>query len=93
MPDAGAALALRLVKPHEVLTGPLLKFVQVALDGIPSFYCVNCTAQLCIICKLAEGYTTKKWKMVFVTVCWVFKIRGALLSACLVYINPFQDNS
>ncbi|KAK4822221.1 hypothetical protein QYF61_011862, partial [Mycteria americana] len=28
--------ALGLVEPHEVSIGPLLKFVQVALDGIPS---------------------------------------------------------
>jgi len=35
--------------------GPLLKLVQVPLDGIPSFWCVNCTTQLGVICKLAEG--------------------------------------
>jgi len=29
-------LALGLVEPHEVHTGPLLKLVQVPLDGIPS---------------------------------------------------------
>lgn len=33
---------------------PLLKLVQVSLDGTPSSYCVTCTAQLCVICKLAE---------------------------------------
>jgi len=48
-------LALGLVEPHEVHTGPLLKLVQVPLDGIPSFWCVNCTTQLGVICKLAEG--------------------------------------
>ena len=35
--------------------GPLLKLVQVHLDGILSFRCVNCTTQLGVICKLAEG--------------------------------------
>lgn len=39
---------------HErVLLGPVLKLVP--LDGIPSFCCVNCTAHLCVICKLAAG--------------------------------------
>ena len=33
--------------------GPFLKPVQVTLDGIPSFYCINCTAWCHL--KLAEG--------------------------------------
>jgi len=48
-------LAVGLVEPHEVHTGPLLKLVQVPLDGIPSFWCVSCTAHPGVICKLAEG--------------------------------------
>jgi len=48
-------VALGLVEHHEVHTGPLLKLVQVSLAGIPSFWCVNCTTQLGVICKLAEG--------------------------------------
>ena len=48
-------LALGLVEPHEVHTGPLLKLVQVPLDGIPSFCHVNCTTQLGVVCKLTEG--------------------------------------
>ncbi|KAK4816343.1 LOW QUALITY PROTEIN: hypothetical protein QYF61_015657 [Mycteria americana] len=47
--------ALGLVEPHEVHTGPLLQLVQVPLDDIPSFWCVSCTTQLGVICKLAEG--------------------------------------
>ncbi|KAK4819472.1 LOW QUALITY PROTEIN: hypothetical protein QYF61_004698 [Mycteria americana] len=47
--------ALGLVEPHEVHTGPLLQLVQVPLDDIPSFWRVNCTTQLGVICKLAEG--------------------------------------
>jgi len=35
--------------------GPSLRLVQVLLDGIPSSWCVNCTTQLGVICKLAEG--------------------------------------
>ena len=35
--------------------GPLLKPVQVPLDGFPSFQYINCTTQLGAICKLAEG--------------------------------------
>lgn len=34
--------------------GPLSSSVHVSLDGILSFYCVNCITQLGI-CKLAEG--------------------------------------
>lgn len=34
--------------------GPILKLVQVPLDGIPSFCCVNCTAQIYVIWKLAN---------------------------------------
>ena len=48
-------LVLGLVEPHEVHMGPLLELVQVPLDGILSVRCVNCTTQLCVICKLAEG--------------------------------------
>jgi len=48
-------LALGLVEPHEVHTGPLLELVQVPLDGILSFWCVNCTTQFGVVCKLAEG--------------------------------------
>jgi len=48
-------LALSLVEPHEVHTGPFLELVQVPLDGIPSFWCVSCTTQLGVVCKLAEG--------------------------------------
>jgi len=48
-------LALGLVEPHEVHMGPPLRLVQVSLDDIPSFWCVNCTTQLGVICKLAEG--------------------------------------
>ena len=35
--------------------GPLLQTVQVPLDGFPSFQCIDCTTQLGVICKLAEG--------------------------------------
>ncbi|KAK4817103.1 hypothetical protein QYF61_027966 [Mycteria americana] len=47
--------ALGLVEPHEVHIGPLLQLVQVPLDDILSFWHVNCTTQLGVICKLAEG--------------------------------------
>ena len=48
-------LALGLVEPHEVHTGPLLKLVQVPLDGILSLRHVDHTTQLSVICKLAGG--------------------------------------
>ncbi|KAK4825246.1 hypothetical protein QYF61_025645, partial [Mycteria americana] len=48
-------LALGLVEPHDVHTGPLFQLVQVPLDGIPSLRRVNCTTQLGVACKLAEG--------------------------------------
>ncbi|PKU44713.1 hypothetical protein llap_4987 [Limosa lapponica baueri] len=38
--------ALRLVEPHGVHMGQLLKAVQVPLDGILSIICVNYTTQL-----------------------------------------------
>ncbi|KAK4814944.1 LOW QUALITY PROTEIN: hypothetical protein QYF61_006888, partial [Mycteria americana] len=47
--------ALGLVEPHEVHRGPLLQLAQVPLDDIPSFLHVNCTTQLGVDCKLAEG--------------------------------------
>ena len=34
--------------------GSLLQPVQVPLDGFPSFQCTDCTAELGVICKLAE---------------------------------------
>ncbi|PKU42672.1 serine-rich hypothetical protein [Limosa lapponica baueri] len=49
------SLALGLVEPHKVYMSPLLKLVHVSPDGIPSLRRVNCTTQLGVICKLAEG--------------------------------------
>jgi len=48
-------LALGPVEPLEVLTGPFFELVLVPLDVIPSFWCVSCTTQLGVICKLAKG--------------------------------------
>ena len=48
-------LVLGFAEPHEVYLGPLLQPVQVSLDVIPSFMCVDQTTQLGIICKLDEG--------------------------------------
>jgi len=48
-------LALGLLEPHQVHVGPLLKLVQVPLDGISFFCCINRTTQLSVVCKLAEG--------------------------------------
>ena len=48
-------LALGLVEPHEVHTGPLLKLIQVPVDGISSLRGVNHTTELGVICKFAEG--------------------------------------
>jgi len=48
-------LALGPVEPREVHMGPLLKLVQVPLDGILSLRCINCTTWLAVICKFAEG--------------------------------------
>ena len=47
--------ALGLAEPHEVHVGPPLKPVKVPLDGIPSLWHINCTAQLGVVCRLAEG--------------------------------------
>ena len=41
--------------PHEVRTDPPLKPVQVPLDGILSLRFVDCTTQLGVVGKLAEG--------------------------------------
>lgn len=43
------------VEPHEVHLGPLLEPVWVSLNGIPSLECVDCTPQIGVILKLAEG--------------------------------------
>jgi len=48
-------LALGFVEFCEVDIGPLLKPVKVPLDGIPSLRCVDCSTQLCIMHKVAEG--------------------------------------
>jgi len=48
-------LALGLVEPHEVRTGPPLKPVKVPLDGILSLQHVDCTTQLGVVGRLVEG--------------------------------------
>ena len=35
--------------------GPLLQPLQVPLDGFPSLQCIDCTAHVGVVCKLAEG--------------------------------------
>ena len=47
-------LALGLIEPHEVCTGPPLKPAQVPLDGIPSRQRGDRTTQLGVVGKLAE---------------------------------------
>jgi len=49
-------LALGLVEPHEVHTGPPLRVVKVPLDSIPSLMCADCTAQLGVLGKLLGVY-------------------------------------
>jgi len=48
-------LALGLVELCEFHTGPLLELVRVPLDGVPSFWCVNCTTQLGVDNELIES--------------------------------------
>lgn len=48
-------LALDLVEPREAPMDPLLKPVEVSLDGIPSLRHVNHTTQLVVASKFAEG--------------------------------------
>ena len=48
-------LALGLVEPHEVHMDPLLELVQMPLNGTLSLRRVNCTTQLGVVSKLAEG--------------------------------------
>ena len=47
--------ALGLAEPQQVLVGQLLQPAQVPRDGFPSLQRINCTAQLGVIRKLAEG--------------------------------------
>lgn len=48
-------LGLVLLRSHEISMGPLVKLIQVPLDGIPTFRNVSHTIQLGIICKLPGG--------------------------------------
>ncbi|KAJ7418070.1 hypothetical protein BTVI_30587 [Pitangus sulphuratus] len=48
-------LILPLYSALEVPKDPLLELVQVSLDGIPSFRCVNHTTQLGVTCKFADS--------------------------------------
>jgi len=34
--------------------GPFFRLVQVPVDGIPCFYCINCTTELSLVYSLAE---------------------------------------
>lgn len=48
-------LALGLVELHKIHTGPPFKPVHVPLDAIPSVLHVDCTTQLGVVSKIAEG--------------------------------------
>lgn len=52
-------IALGLAELHGALIDPLLNFSQVSLGGILSFSCINCTAQLQVICRLSEDAASK----------------------------------
>ena len=52
--DPDADLALGFVEPHEVHLNPLLSLPR-SLNGIPSLWCADCTPQLSVVHKLAEG--------------------------------------
>ena len=45
---------LHFIELHYIFVGPLLKSVQVPLNDIPFFYCVNYTTHLDVVSKLAE---------------------------------------
>ena len=47
--------ALDLVESHYIHMGPVFKSAQVPIDDIPSFCFSNCTTQLSVISKFAEG--------------------------------------
>ena len=51
----GRTCALGLIELHEFCTAPPLKPVRVPLDGVPSLQHVDCTTQLGVTSKLAEG--------------------------------------
>ena len=53
-PTHGQDLGLGFAEAHEVCTGPLLKPVQVPLDGVPSLQPVDHTTSLGVVSKLAE---------------------------------------
>lgn len=53
-PDQVLELVLGLVELHKLHVGSLFKPGQAPLDGIPSFYPVNCTSQLGVISELAD---------------------------------------
>lgn len=46
VPEKVQHFAFGIVQPHLVHVGPRLKLVQVLLDGILSFCCINCLAEV-----------------------------------------------
>ena len=48
-------LALSLVEPHTVSFGPLIQFVQIPLQSLPTLKQIDTPTQLGVICKLSEG--------------------------------------
>jgi len=48
-------LALGCAELHQTSGGPPFESLEIPLNGIPSFHCVNSTTQLAVISKRAEG--------------------------------------
>ncbi|KAK4820477.1 LOW QUALITY PROTEIN: hypothetical protein QYF61_027938, partial [Mycteria americana] len=84
--------ALGLVEPHEVHAGPLLQLVQVPLDDIPSFWPVNCTTQLGVICKLAEGALDLAVDAIDENIEQHWSQYGPLRDTTLHLSNPYLSN-
>ena len=54
-PTQGQHLAPDLVEPHLVHMGLPFKLAEVSVDGTPSQCITNCTTQISVACKCAEG--------------------------------------
>ena len=63
-PNQVQDLTFGLIELHGVCIGPSLKLVKVPLGGIPSLQLVDCTTQLRIICRLAEGALLRDTKQI-----------------------------
>ncbi|KAF4794877.1 hypothetical protein TURU_097864 [Turdus rufiventris] len=86
-------LALGLAKSHEIPTCPLLKLVEIHVEGILSFRCVNHSIQCGVICVFAEGTLEPLSMLLMKGIQWKITVMEVWGEGNKTTIHPYNEIS